>query len=723
MSSLSLSHRVLEALLNGGAQGMVLTVLVGLTLRCLPRINAATRHAVWFVCLLLVAALPVLQFAAGRPAPDVVASDTEGREPNDPLREGREEGGEWREFPSGLEVIAVPTSNPVIDAPSPGFELHAEVPEPSFTDARAGRIAQSLEAEEFTGAATPERRSRVSLRWAELRAAARNWIPERWSLGLPEGATTALVLGWLAVAVCRLGSLSGECFRLRKLKVNSIPAEPGARALFSRVAAEMGVTRRVELRSGPEDLVPMVAGFRHPVVLLPRGFLETNPGEQGIQVLRHELAHVNRRDDWTNLIQQAIRAVLFFHPAVRWIGGRLSLDREIACDDHVLNGACQARTYALLLTHFAGRHRSRDLIAAPAVWSRKTQLKERIAMILDSKRNASPQMAGKLAGLLALFAAVVTGIVLQASPRLVLESETPVVEVSAETSTEVFLIADADSSPPTATVIHPSKTVILAVDSTEDPTEPRQKPSALPTPAPAPAPEAPSLPPTPPIPARPTRDVTLHRSSGESGEGETRTVNGDDVGHSSSRSRGSSLEQRLDRLEELMEKLVAEGRGNSYFKPGSSDLRFEDENKVPSKLANKPGREAREYPDPNSLAKTREMAQRDAERAVRDMERTLAQTRSLQERAAKEQTESLNRPGVDGRQQLKVQRQALESARRSLERELEAVEKRLERLEEDQEKVEERVKKEAKEPKEKKRKQPTGEESGATSSADPLIKN
>ena len=64
--SLSLSHRVFEALLNGGAQGMVLTVLVGLTLRCLPRINAATRHAVWFVCLLLVAALPVLQFAAGR---------------------------------------------------------------------------------------------------------------------------------------------------------------------------------------------------------------------------------------------------------------------------------------------------------------------------------------------------------------------------------------------------------------------------------------------------------------------------------------------------------------------------------------------------------------------------------------------------------------------------------------------------------------------------------
>lgn len=731
MNSLALSHRVLEALLNGGVQGMLLTLLVALTLRCLPRINAATRYAVWFVCLLLVAVLPVLQFASRRVAPDVVALDGGVGPGHEPLRKGWGEVGGWRELPSSLDVVSPPEPSLAMDAMPLVLELHAQNPVTPFAESRAGSEEQSLEPDEFTRAGTPDGRSRMGRGWPALRAAARNWVPERWSLGLPEGVTTALVLGWLAVAVCRVGSLAGECFRLRKLKANSDPAEPGARALFSRVAGDMGVARRVALRIGPEDLVPMVAGFRQPVVLLPRGFLEVNPGEQAIQVLRHELAHVNRRDDWTNLIQQAIRAVLFFHPAVRWIGGRLSLDREIACDDHVLNGACQARTYALLLTHFAGRHRGRDLIAAPAVWNRKTQLKERIAMILDSKRNASPQMAGKLAGLLALFAAGATGIVLQASPRLVLGSETSVAEVSAdvvtevsaETSMDVFLVADANSSPPIATVIHSPETVILAVDSTEDPTEPRQKPPAPPVPTPVPNPEAVAVAPTPPIPASPTRTITIHRSAGETGGGENRNISIDDVTRSSSRSGGTSLEQRMDRLERLMAKLVAEGRVGSHYKPGASDLKFEFEKKSPSKLAEKSDNPAREMPDVAGLAKIREAARRDADRNLREMERTLEKTRREQERATKELTESLTRPGVDGREQLKIQRQALESARRSLERELEAVEKRLERLEDDQEQMEERAKKESKEPKEKKRKLPVGEAPGSTSSTDPLIKN
>lgn len=345
-------------------------------------------------------------------------------------------------------------------------------------------------------------------------------------------------------------------------------------------------------------------------------------------------------------------------------------------------------------------------------------------MILDSKRNASPQMAGKLAGLLALFTAGATGIVLQASPRLVLGAETPVVEVSAdvvtevtaETSTEVALDANPNSSARIATVI-------LAVDSTEDPTEPRQKPSAPPVPTPAPIPEAAPVPPTPPIPASPTRTITIHRSTGEIGGGENRNLSIDDVTRSSSRSGGSTLEQRMDRLERLMEKLVAEGRGSSYFKPGSSDLKFEFEKKSPTKLTEKSDKPAREMPDVAGLAKIRDAARRDADRNLREMERTLEKTRREQERAAKELTESLTRPGVDGREQLKIQRQALESARRSLERELEAVEKRLERLEDDQEQVEERAKKEAKEPKAKKSKQPAGEESGSASSTDPLIKN
>ena len=53
-------------------------------------------------------------------------------------------------------------------------------------------------------------------------------------------------------------------------------------------------------------------------------------------ILLHELAHLRRRDDWTNLIQKIVGALLFFHPAVWWIEKKLALEREMACDDLVL---------------------------------------------------------------------------------------------------------------------------------------------------------------------------------------------------------------------------------------------------------------------------------------------------------------------------------------------------------------------------------------------------
>ena len=50
----------LSAALNGGYQGIILTAVVWLGLKCLPGVNAATRYVVWLGVLVLVAALPVL---------------------------------------------------------------------------------------------------------------------------------------------------------------------------------------------------------------------------------------------------------------------------------------------------------------------------------------------------------------------------------------------------------------------------------------------------------------------------------------------------------------------------------------------------------------------------------------------------------------------------------------------------------------------------------------
>jgi BlaR1 peptidase M56 len=107
-------------------------------------------------------------------------------------------------------------------------------------------------------------------------------------------------------------------------------------------------------------------------------------------VVLHELAHLKRRDNWTNLLQKVIKALLFFHPAVWWMEHRVSLDREMACDDAVLARTGSPRVYAELLARIAEKSFVRRQIElAQAVVGRLRQLSTRVARILDPKRPTS----------------------------------------------------------------------------------------------------------------------------------------------------------------------------------------------------------------------------------------------------------------------------------------------------------------------------------------------
>ena len=97
-----------------------------------------------------------------------------------------------------------------------------------------------------------------------------------------------------------------------------------------------------------------------------------------------------RRDDWTNLAQKVLKALLFFLPSVWWIERRLSLDREMACDDAVLARSGTPREYAECLAHVAERSfLRRQLALAQAAVGRVRQLTARVAMILEPNRPSS----------------------------------------------------------------------------------------------------------------------------------------------------------------------------------------------------------------------------------------------------------------------------------------------------------------------------------------------
>jgi Zn-dependent protease with chaperone function len=133
--------------------------------------------------------------------------------------------------------------------------------------------------------------------------------------------------------------------------------------------------------------VPTAIGFFKPLVVIPSWALHELSTSELNSILIHELAHLRRRDDWTNLAQQILKALFFFHPAVWWIQNQLTLEREMACDDAVLAETTNPRGYAQCLVSVAEKSFMRRGVAlAQAIVNRMRQTSLRVSRILDVNR-------------------------------------------------------------------------------------------------------------------------------------------------------------------------------------------------------------------------------------------------------------------------------------------------------------------------------------------------
>ena len=84
-----------------------------------------------------------------------------------------------------------------------------------------------------------------------------------------------------------------------------------------------------------ETSAPGTFGIRHATILLPAAFAAMDRERQSA-IAAHELLHA-RRHDWLFLVlEELLKAVLFFHPAVHWLVGRIRLAREQAVDAAVV---------------------------------------------------------------------------------------------------------------------------------------------------------------------------------------------------------------------------------------------------------------------------------------------------------------------------------------------------------------------------------------------------
>ena len=143
-----------------------------------------------------------------------------------------------------------------------------------------------------------------------------------------------LLGGWAAGVLLLSGRFLGGWARVQRLRRRSampVPAE--WHLVLSRLCRELKLSRTVRLLQSAAVEVPTALGWLRPVILVPACALAGLAPAQLEAILAHELAHIRRGDFLVNLLQSLVEVLLFYHPAVWWLSGRIRHERELCCDD------------------------------------------------------------------------------------------------------------------------------------------------------------------------------------------------------------------------------------------------------------------------------------------------------------------------------------------------------------------------------------------------------
>ena len=293
---------------------------------------------------------------------------------------------------------------------------------------------------------------------------------------------------WLAVLLMQLGRIAYSYRYLIAVKRRALRASPEMRRDFDVWKLACGVHRPVQLLVSREIVSPMAVGFRAPAVIVPEALLaEFNESELD-HVLLHELAHLARRDDWTNLACRMAWAAVALHPAAAWTLRRIEREREMACDDWVVAATGAARPYAASLARlFELCLTRRRALLATGMAERGSELGDRIEVLLRRGREftarANVARVALSVAALVLFVAIVSH-----APRwIALAQDEPAAQSALPAAPAVP--ADAAPAQPAAAPAAPAAPAVPTAAATPAPAEPAapSTPQAAPAAPAAPA--------------------------------------------------------------------------------------------------------------------------------------------------------------------------------------------------------------------------------------------
>lgn len=132
---------------------------------------------------------------------------------------------------------------------------------------------------------------------------------------------------WMIGTVAMILRLTSRLYKERWLSQDSAI---GNKAISSFAAQGIPVT------FDSDHSTPAVGGLFFPRILLPAGIDRLLSRKELNAVLLHEAIHAKRRDNLIRLLYELSLCALWFHPLIWLAGMRMSLYRELSCDESVI---------------------------------------------------------------------------------------------------------------------------------------------------------------------------------------------------------------------------------------------------------------------------------------------------------------------------------------------------------------------------------------------------
>jgi beta-lactamase regulating signal transducer with metallopeptidase domain len=389
------------AILDLALKATALIVLAALLALVFVRASAALRHRIWAILFIALLLLPACTVALP--------------------------GWDWKIIPHAWEVATPSAQAAELTATSPA-------PQPAKSEIPiAAKWAVAAPVSETEPASMPERAAATPqpvLPISEPNAVFASRETRNEESGSPAAAAPArasvpwLAVAWFGGALLALLPLAFGLLANALLRRRS-PVLSDWQGLLERLSRQVGLGRKVKLLSAGPRQMPMTFGAWRPCVVVPADARDWSAERREI-VLLHELAHIARHDVPLQMLARLACAVYWFHPLAWWALRRMRVEREHACDDHVLRAGQAAPDYAAQLLEIARAHSRRSVLLNAALsMARPSQLEGRLLAVLDENRSRRPLGTISSSGLAAVALALVVAL---AIVRPTLEAKSPPTE-------------------------------------------------------------------------------------------------------------------------------------------------------------------------------------------------------------------------------------------------------------------------------------------------------